>query len=74
MTEYFLITYHHTNRQFQQSFWDCAWDTDLSMNKGGVLNLKEFKEWCYKHQCSEGNITILNIIRLTKEEYELSFL
>ena len=73
MVKYFLISYHHINRQFQQSFWDCAWNTSLTMNKNNILNLNEFKEWCYKHQCGEGSITILNIIRLTEQEYKLNF-
>ena len=48
MAEYFLISYHHINRQFLQSFWDCAWDTSLTMNKNTYLHDYKNKKFLIK--------------------------
>lgn len=72
-TQYFLISYHHINRQFQQSFGDDEWSTDLTMNNGDVLDINGFKDFVEQHKCGAGTTTILNIIRLSKEEWEHNF-
>lgn len=72
MADYFLISYEGTRAGYLPVMGYSDWSTELSMNKGNLLNISAFIDFISKEH-GYYTVNIVSINRLTKEEYDFNF-